>query len=219
MFVKNFEKTKCINGCELFNDKSNYLYWENNKPTDDEIEIVNFLDKKIVRNSNILHIGVGSSYIAKNITFNQMIGVSISQNEIDLSKSLKLKNYNSFFLNKLSVNAFKKFFHIKFDYIIDVNLKSFSCCSVAFEKMFSIYCEMLNLNGCIISGKRGMSWSRKLKPVYRFSLKKLFYKKLKEFDGPDENKLTINDCKYLAKKNSLIFKEVSNSNIVLFIKN
>ena len=33
MFVKKFNKTKCINGCELFNDNSNYLYWENRNVT------------------------------------------------------------------------------------------------------------------------------------------------------------------------------------------
>ena len=36
-----YKKTKCIDGCKLFNDKKNYSYWENKKETLDEIEILN----------------------------------------------------------------------------------------------------------------------------------------------------------------------------------
>ena len=50
--------------------------------------------------------------------------------------------------------------------------------------MFDDYAQMLNNNGCIITGKKGMEWSRILKPVYSFSFKKFIYKKLKEYNGP-----------------------------------
>ncbi len=46
MFVRKFNKTKCVNGCELFNDNSNYLYWENRNVTNDEVEIADFLNNK-----------------------------------------------------------------------------------------------------------------------------------------------------------------------------
>ena len=39
MFFFDYKKTKCVNGCELFNDAKNYSYWENKKETLDEIEI------------------------------------------------------------------------------------------------------------------------------------------------------------------------------------
>ena len=42
MIINHYEKTKCINGCELFNDKSKYLYWENRNVSTDEVEIINF---------------------------------------------------------------------------------------------------------------------------------------------------------------------------------
>jgi hypothetical protein len=32
-----YKKTKCIDGCELFNDEKSYSYWENKKETLDEI--------------------------------------------------------------------------------------------------------------------------------------------------------------------------------------
>ena len=40
----SYRKSKCINGCELFNDEKNYSYWEGKKETQDEIEILSFLN-------------------------------------------------------------------------------------------------------------------------------------------------------------------------------
>ena len=220
MFIKNFKKTKCTYGCELFNDNSSYLYWENRKPTDDEIEITIYL-KKFYNNKslNILHIGVGCSYIAQNLNSLKIIdGISISNNEIFFAKKLNLSNYHCSFLNKLSKNAFNKFKVKKYDFIIDVNLKSYSCCVNAFNKMFDDYTQMLNRNGCIISGKKGMEWSRILKPVYSFSFKKFVYKRLKEYDGLESNKLSINDCIAIANKNGLKFEEIAGTNIIKFSK-
>ena len=220
MFIKNFKKTKCSFGCVLFNDNSNYLYWENRKVTNDEIEIVNYLnnlykDKK----TKILHIGIGNSYIAQNLNNYDLIdGISVANNEIIYANKLNIINYKSFFLNKLSENAFNNFQFNKYDFIIDVNLKSYSCCNKAFYKMFNEYVNILNANGSIISGRKGMNWSRLLKPVYRFSFKKLFYKKLKEFDGPESNKLTIPECKNLADNETLKFEEIEGTNIVKFSK-
>lgn len=219
MIIKNYKKTKCDFGCDLFNDNSDYLYWENREVTADEIEILDYLkNKKNLKNSNILHIGIGSSFIAKNINCKIINGISISKNEINYANSLKINNYKSFFLNKLSKNAFNKFLNNSFDYIIDVNLKSYSCCSQAFEKMFSEYARLLSINGKILSNKRGMKWSRILKPVYSFSLRKFFFKRLKEFNGPSYNILSVEDCYLLAAKNSLKFEFLDNKNVVSFVK-
>jgi len=220
MFVKNYNKTKCINGCELFNDSSNYLYWENRKVTSDEVEIVNFLNNKYKSQKiSILHIGIGNSYVASKLNiFNLIDGISISNNEIILANSLNINNYKVYFFNKLKKNVFSNNLFTKYDVIIDVNLKSFSCCEFSFNKLFNDYSSMLNINGTIITGKRGMNWSRIVKPVIRFSLKNLFYKKLKEFDGPKSNILSINECKDISNKNNLELNEVKNSNIVTFTK-
>ena len=220
MFIKNYKKTKCFFGCILFNDNSDYLYWENRKETDDEIEIVNYLNHfDNLKYFKILHIGIGNSYIAQNLNdYTGIDGISLSNNEIFLANNLNIENYNCFFLNKLSEKAFNDPKFNKYDLIIDVNLKSYSCCNNAFQKMFNNYVKILNDNGFILSGKKGMNWSRLLKPVYRFSLKKLIYKRLKEFDGPESNKLTISECKSLANNKSLKFEEVEGTNIVKFSK-
>ena len=92
-----------------------------------------------------------------------------------------------------------------YDIIIDVNLKSFSCCTKAFENLFKLYSNLLNQGGIIITSKKGMNWSRQIRPKWAFSINKFFYKKLKEFDGPENNKLKENECYSLAEKYNLKF--------------
>ena len=46
MLINKFNTTECINGCKIFNDNSNYLYWENKSVTSDEIDILAFLKSK-----------------------------------------------------------------------------------------------------------------------------------------------------------------------------
>ena len=220
MIINKYKKTKCINGCEIFNDESRYLYWENKKATTDEIEIVSFLNTNIInKNSKILHVGIGNSYIATNLNGNSNIdGISISSNEIKYANSLNLKNYNIFFLNKYSHDALNILSTSKYDLIIDVNLKSFACCNGAFENLFLNYVSLLNDSGKIFTGKKGMNWSRIVKPVFSFSPIKFFYRRLKEFDGPKENFLTLRECSELAKTHKLKLLDKENSNVVFFEK-
>ena len=210
MIIKKYKKTKCVNGCQIFNDDSKYLYWENKKPTTDEIEIVNFLNKNTTNKTyNVLHVGIGNSYVASTLNDNFDIdGISISSNEIEYANSLKLKNYNVF--NILNSN--------KYDLIIDVNLKSFACCNQAFENLMHSYVSLLKNPGKIFTGKKGMNWSRIVKPVLSFTPLKFFYKRLKEFDGPKENFLTLPDCSKLALAHKLKLLHEENSNVVFFEK-
>jgi len=74
---------------------------------------------------------------------------------------------------------------------------------------------MLKPKGIILTGKNGMRWSRIIKPVLSFSFKKLFYKKLKEFDGEKTNILSKNDLLLLTKKYNL---RISNYTNLILIK-
>ena len=139
MYVKNFNKTKCVNGCELFNDRSNYLYWENRNATNDEVEIVSFLNERFdTQKISILHVGIGNSYVASKLnSFSKIDGISISNNEIILANNLNIKNYKGYFFNKLENNVFSNDLFTKYDVIIDVNLKSYCCCESSFKKLFN----------------------------------------------------------------------------------
>ena len=201
MFIKSYKKTTCVNGCELFFDDSNYKYWENRSATTDEIDIVKYINKINNKKIKILHIGIGNSYFAKNIlNFESIDGITISGSELNYAKELKINNYNIYFVNKLSNNAFNQNKLLNsYDLIVDANIKSFSCCKVSFERLFRTYVSKLSEKGTIITGRRGMNWTRLVRPVYSFSFRNLIYKRLKEFDGPVTNILSINQCENLAK--------------------
>ena len=211
---------KCIDGCTLFNDTSKFSYWENNETTNDEKDVITFLkNDDLFNNKRILHIGIGNSYIAKNLkNFKKIDGISLSKNELDLAKKSNIDNYEVFFQNKYCQNNILSKILNFYDIIIDVNIKSFACCDKAFVNLFKTYSELLNNNGIIITSKSGMKWSRQIKPVLSFSFKKLFYKKLKEFDGPKKNILEIKECLALSKEHNLKYTEDNKSKIAFFKK-
>lgn len=213
---------KCFYGCALFDYSNKNIYWENRAPTDDEVEISNYLmNKSYNRKLSILHIGIGSSFIAKKFqNIHYIDGISVSKNEILNANFLNINHYRTYLINKHQNNFFESIssnFKKKYDLIIDVNLKSYSCCQLSFERVFNDYSKLLNMNGMILSGVNGMNWSCTLKPVWRFSIKKFFYRKLKEFVGPKSNILTIEECIKIAKSNNLVFDN-KNKNIIIFTK-
>jgi len=214
-----YKKTKCINGCELFNDEKSYSYWENKKETLDEIEILNFLNSNNSSNlSKILHIGIGNSYISRNLNkYSSINGISISSNEIFLANNLNIKNYNVFFKNKYEFNTFYNFSKYKYNIIIDPNIKSFACCEKAFKHLMQQYFDILNFDGFIITNIRGMNWSRKVQPVIHFDFNNFFHRRLKEFDGPISNLLSVTEFDFLSKKFGFTLKNFD-KNIILLSK-
>ena len=113
--------TKCINGCVLFNDTSNFSYWENKKTTSDEEHIVEYLKtNNLVSGKNIMHIGVGNSYFVKNISnYNKVDAITLSKKEMDYGLSFNIRNYNIFFQNKYSYKN-----------LLNETLKSYDKCPV-----------------------------------------------------------------------------------------
>ena len=214
-----YKKTKCIDGCKLFNDEKSYSYWENKKETLDEIEILNFINSNNSSNSSkILHIGIGNSYISSNLNKYSLInGISISSNEILFAKNLNIKNYNVFFKNKYEFNTFYNFSNYKYDIIIDANIKSFACCEKAFQHLMQQYFEILNFDGFIITNTKGMNWSRNVQPIIHFNFKNLFHRRLKEYDGPSSNLLTVSEFYVLSKKFGFTLKNFK-KNIILLSK-
>ncbi len=214
-----YKITKCINGCELFNDEKSYSYWENKKETLDEIEILNFLNSNNSSNlSKILHIGIGNSYISRNLNkYSSINGISISSNEIFLANNLNIKKYNVFFKNKYEFNTFYNFSKYKYDIIIDPNIKSFACCEKAFKHLMQQYFDILNFDGFIITNIRGMNWSRKVQPVIHFDFNNFFHRRLKEFDGPISNLLSVTEFDFLSKKFGFTLKNFD-KNIILLSK-
>ncbi len=214
-----YKKTKCIDGCKLFNDEKSYSYWENKKETLDEIEILNFINSNNSSNSSkILHIGIGNSYISSNLNKYSLInGISISSNEILFAKNLNIKNYNVSFKNKYEFNTFYNFSDYKYDIIIDANIKSFACCEKSFLHLMQQYFDILNFDGFIITNIKGMNWSRKIQPIIHFDFKNFFHRKLKEYDGPSSNLLTVSEFGLLSRKFGFTLTNLD-KNIILLSK-
>ena len=214
-----YKKTKCIDGCKLFDDEKSYSYWENKKETLDEIEILNFINSNNSSNSSkILHIGIGNSYISSNLNKYSLInGISISSNEILFAKNLNIRNYNVFFKNKYEFNTFYNFSKYKYDIIIDANIKSFACCEKSFLHLMQQYFDILNFDGFIITNIRGMNWSRKIQPIIHFDFKNFFHRKLKEYDGPSSNLLTVGEFDSLSRKFGFTLTNLD-KNIILLSK-
>jgi predicted TPR repeat methyltransferase len=179
-----------------------YTYWEDRDVTTDELDIINFLDKKKdISFKSILHIGIGNSFFAKKFSLNNdIIGITISQKEINKAESLNLVNYRPFLFDKYSIQ-FKNFLDKhKFDLIIDTNLKSYSCCQQTFEFMIHNIFKSIKPNGMLITSINGMKWFKDLKPKLSFSFKKFFFYKLKEINGNKHNILLPKELNNLSKK-------------------
>ena len=191
--------------CYKFNfKKKNYAYWENRKTTTDEIQILKYLEGiKNLKFKKILHIGIGNSSLAKKFSSSKVIGISISNNEINYAKSMKINNYKVFFCDKYSSNLNKLCKKHKFDYIIDTNLKSYSCCQIAFNSMIKTLINSLNRRGKIITSRNGMKWYKKLVPKLTFNFKKFFYFKMKEVRGSNDNILSLKELKMICNCNNL----------------
>lgn len=184
----------------------NYTYWENRQTTSDEFEIINILKNSFNLNSkSILHIGIGNSFFAKKFYKNKIFGITISQKEIDLAKSLGLSNYKVLLCDKYSLNFKEELKNMSFDLIVDTNLKSYSCCEVSFNFYMENLFDRLNINGTLITSKNGMNWYKKLKPKLSFNFKNFFHFKLKEVEGDKQNILSVKELKNLAGQFNLKF--------------
>ena len=185
----------------------NFTYWEDRNTTSDELEIIDFLENTYkLESKQVLHIGIGNSFFAKKFFKNNYIfGITISKKEIENANLLNLSNYKFLLCDKYSKNFIRELNNLKFDVIVDTNLKSYSCCHESFNFFMENLFNKLNDDGILITSKNGMRWFKKLKPKLSFSFKNFFYYKLKEVDGNKDNILTTDELKNLSKRYNLEF--------------
>ena len=197
---------KYICSCKKENsiENQNYSYWESKDQTSDERELVDHLYSKDIKKKNILHIGIGNSKLALKFSdFNSVHGITISKKEISHAKKLNLNNYSLYLIDKYSVNFRDFLSNIDFDYIIDTNLKSYTCCQKSFEYMMENLFKSLKSGGFLITSKIGMNWSTTLKPKLTFNLKNFFHFKLKEIKSENKNELSLDELEKICKKNNI----------------
>ena len=210
---------KYICSCKKYDfSKKDYTYWEDRNTTSDEIDVINFIKKNFdLKNKSLLHLGIGNSEIATIFReTKKIVGITISNQELQKAKKLNLNNYEIYLCDKYSTNFYELFKNIKFDLIIDTNLKSYSCCQITFNFFMNNLNDILNFNGIIFTSKKGMNWYKKLIPKISFNIKKFFFLKLKEIEGNKENIFSKKDIDLFVKKYP--FKFYSEDKICYFKK-
>ena len=204
----------CINNCKR-NIFINFSYWENKNPTNDEKEIVHYINNIEYSKSNlsILHIGTGVSYPAQYIKkYRSIDSFTICRGELEHALQFNNRNYNVFLKDKHEKNCFIGW-NKKYDIIIDNNIRSFCCCEKAFDHLFSNYYDILNNGGIIITHKDGMKWSTQLKPKFCF---KSFKWVLKEKGSNPLGSFTLTMAEEKAKEFNIEF--IVDNNIIVFKK-
>ena len=199
---------KYICGCKKYDfSKKDYTYWEERKTTTDEIDVINFIKENFdLTNKYLLHLGIGNSEIAtKFAEIKKIVGITISNRELQKAKNLNLNNYESYLCDKYSKNFYELVKNTKFDLIIDTNLKSYSCCQQSFKFFMSNLANILNFNGIIFTSKKGMNWYKKLVPKLSFDIKKFFFFKLKEIEGSKQNIFSRKDIDLFTKQHPFTF--------------
>ena len=143
---------KYICSCKKYDfSKKDYTYWEDRKTTTDEIAVINFIKENFdLKNKCLLHLGIGNSRIASIFKeTKKIVGITISNRELQKAQNLNLNNYEIYLCDKYSVNFYELVKNIKFDFIIDTNLKSYSCCQRSFNFFMNNLANILNFNGII----------------------------------------------------------------------
>jgi hypothetical protein len=133
--------------------------WTNRETTPDQTRIETYLCRSCSGNEKVLHVGIGNSLLASRFSsvFSLIVGISITEHEVETAISKKIHNYYPILMNKYS-STFENSFGREFDIIIDNNPTSFSCCVVHFERMLETYSRILKKDGRIITDKVGLNF-------------------------------------------------------------
>jgi len=126
--------------------------------TEDQLRIESVLKNLTLKNKRLLHIGIGSSSIAKKLSKESIHidGITIMQEEKEYASTLKLNNYDVYLMNKYSNDL--NDLNFKYDFIIDNNLSSFACCKQHYLLMMNNYINLLNTGGMLLTDQVGMSY-------------------------------------------------------------
>src|ERR1700730_9698291 len=132
--------------------------WTHHETTTDQLRIELELEKMVSRSASILHIGAGNSGLAKRFAplVHRVLGITIHEEEVVLSRNLALDNYSVKIANKYCASMDD--IDAKFDFIVDNNPSSFACCLFHFSRMLVTYQDLLKDRGRILTAQPGLGW-------------------------------------------------------------
>lgn len=129
--------------------------WLDRKVTNGQKIITDYIQTENISNKKFLHIGIGNSEIAKLFFKNFVDGITVVEAEKTFAENLQLPYYQTFLIDKNDSSALSKLSG-NYDFVIDCNLASYSCCKQHFEEMLATFSKLLNKDGEIISDKAGL---------------------------------------------------------------
>jgi hypothetical protein len=145
----------------------------------------------------VLHVGIGNSHGLINLKnkFNSFIGLTIAGLEKNKADKLNIDSNNNYLIDKHDADAMASLIRSdSIDYIIDINLKSFSPSNDLFELMIKNYVNFLKRGGSILTSDSGMKWTTSL------SLKEGVFE---QGQGNNSNLLSKDELYTIAYNNNL----------------
>jgi hypothetical protein len=132
--------------------------WVDKDTTPDQKSIEDYLMRIITLKTEIFHVGVGNSSLAKKLCPQgaRVFGITIHKEEILHADALEIPNYLVLLVNKYSADM-KSISH-KFDFIVDNNPSSYACCLFHFCCMLAAFKRLLRKGGTILTADPGMCW-------------------------------------------------------------
>jgi hypothetical protein len=139
-------------------DTDEWRDWSELWATADQLQIEDYLDRVGTRGKSILHIGIGSSGLARRFTGHAaiLVGTTVVPAELEKASSLALNNYRALIHNKYSGENYR--IPESFDVIVDNNPTTFCCCIKHLGKMLEFYASKLNPHGQVITHRTGLGW-------------------------------------------------------------
>lgn len=128
--------------------------WLERKVTKDQRAIEEYLSLKDLRAKKLLHVGIGSSRIAKQcakIEGCSIDGITVIEAEKTYADNLRLENYSVRLMNKNNPESLLGLSG-NYAYIIDNDIAAYACCKEHFEKMLQHYLSILVPGGKILAG-------------------------------------------------------------------
>jgi hypothetical protein len=139
-------------------DAPGWRCWADKETTDDQLSIEQQLEELVDASSSILHIGAGNSSLARRFAprVASVLAITIYDQEHAVGESTGLSNYTILVQNKFA-RSFSAL-PLKFDFIVENNPSSYTCCLLHFSRMMVSYAQLLRDGGRILTAEPGLSW-------------------------------------------------------------
>jgi hypothetical protein len=136
-------------------EPNNNQGWLGREPTQDEIEVVEWLKRSSRVPRRILHIGVGTALLSREFGDRVAQGVTKDGAEAENARAVGL---DVIVCNKYQVAVLKPLLKNPFDCIVDVNIRSYACCDSHFREFMDAMLVSLSRSGMLLTSRRGLEY-------------------------------------------------------------